>query len=103
MNELQVFKNDLFCELRTVMRYGKPWFSSTDVCRALGIGRPAVWKINIDEKGLHSTQTLAGDRHYVEIVNEYGLYALILGSCKPEARAYLYWIIHDVLPAIGKL
>ena len=103
MNELQIFKNDQFGEVRTVELNGEPWFVSADVCRALEIrnSRAALTRLDDDEKGVALTDTLGGKQE-MTIVNEPGLYGLVLGSRKPEAKAFKRWIKHDVLPSIRK-
>lgn len=82
---------------------GEPWFVAADVCRALGIGnsRDATARLDDDEKGVVSTDTLGGKQE-LTIVNEPGLYALVLSSRKPEAKAFKRWITHEVIPSIRK-
>lgn len=101
MSELKAFNNEQFGEIRTIDRDGQPWFVAADVCRALEIAnsRDAVSRLDDDEKGVVSTDTLGGMQE-MSIVNEPGLYALVLGSRKPEARAFKRWITHEVIPAI---
>ncbi len=71
---------------------GEPWFVASDVCRALEIGNPsmALSRLDSDEKGISLTDTPGGEQE-MSIVNEPGLYALVLGSRKPEARAFKRW------------
>lgn len=99
MTDIQIFKNPDFGEIRTVAREDGPWFVAADVCRALCLDPTATRRIDDDEKGMHSTQTPGGPQN-MQIVNEPGLYALVLGSRKPEARAFRRWITHEVIPAI---
>lgn len=101
MNEMTVFKNPTFGAIRTLQRNGEPWFVAADVCRALEIDRTATRRLDDDEKGVHSTQTLGGTQE-VSIVNEPGLYSLVLGSRKPEAKEFKRWITHEVIPSIRK-
>lgn len=103
MNELQIFSSPEFGQVRTVSIDGEPWFVAADVCRAIEIAnsRDAVAKLDDDEKGVGSTDTLGG-KQKMQIVNEPGLYSLVLGSRKPEAKAFKRWITHEVLPAIRK-
>ncbi len=103
MNDMQVFESAQFGQVRTVQRDGEPWFVATDVCRALehSNSRMALERLEDDEKGVSSIYTHGG-RQEVSIINEPGLYALVLGSRKPEARAFKRWITHDVIPAIRK-
>lgn len=103
MNELQIFTNDTFGEVRTVVKDNEPWFVAADVCRALEIrnNRDAVERLDEDEKDVVSTDTLGGAQS-VTIINEAGLYTLVLGSRKPEAKAFKRWITHEVVPTIRK-
>lgn len=101
MNEIQVFNNTEFGEVRTIMQNGEPWFVASDVCKALEIDRTATRRLEDDEKGVHSTHTPGGTQD-ITIVNEPGLYTLVLGSRKPEAKAFKRWITHEVIPAIRK-
>ena len=100
---MQIFQNEKFGKIRTLNLDGEPWFVAADVCKALLIvnSRDALTRIDDDEKGVVSTDTLGG-RQEVTIVNEPGLYALILSSRKPEAKAFKRWITHEVIPAIRK-
>lgn len=102
-NNMQIFQNEAFGEIRTLLIDGEPWFVAADVCKALLIvnSRDALTRIDDDEKGVVSTDTLGG-RQEVTIVNEPGLYALILSSRKPEAKAFKRWITHEVIPSIRK-
>ena len=101
MNDTQVFTNNMFGQVRVVQRDGEPWFVAADVCKALEIDRTATRRLDDDEKGVHSTHTPGGQQD-VTIVNETGLYTLVLGSRKPEARLFKRWITHEVIPAIRK-
>lgn len=106
MNELQVFTNDTFGEVRTIMQDNEPWFVAADVCRALEIGNPsqAISRLDDDEKftTLISNESAATGKSSLSFVNEPGLYALVLGSRKPEAKAFKRWITHEVVPTIRK-
>ena len=90
-------------QLRTVMRDGEPWFIAADVCEALDIGnnRQAVTRLDDDEKGVTTTDTPSGEQQ-MTIINESGLYSLILTSRKPEAKKFKKWVTSEVLPAIRK-
>jgi len=87
-NEVTVFENDQFGSIRTIIRNGEPWFAAVDVCRALDIQNTAnaLSRLDEDEKGVDSIYTPGGVQELL-MVNEPGLYALVLGSRKPEARA----------------
>lgn len=100
MNELQIFKNHKFGAIRAIDKGGEPWFVAVDVCRALDIGNPtqALTRLDDDEVTLISNE---GGRE-VNFINEPGLYSLVLGSRKPEAKAFKRWITHEVIPSIRK-
>ena len=101
MNNIQVFTNQHFGQVRIVMRDGDPWFVATDVCRALDVinSRHALTRLDEDVKGVVLNDTLGG-KQSMAVVSEPGLYALVLGSRKPEAQSFRRWITHEVLPAI---
>lgn len=99
MNDLTIFKNDRFGEIRTTVKDGDPLFVATDVCRALEIDRTQTRRLDDDEKGVCSIHTPGGDQE-LTAVTESGLYSLVLGSRKPEAREFKRWITHEVIPAI---
>lgn len=103
MNGITVFENDQFGSVRTIIRDGEPWFVAADVCRALDIQNTtdAMSRLDEDEKGVDSIYTLGGAQDLL-IVNEPGLYSLVLGSRKPEAKAFKRWITHEVIPDIRK-
>ena len=103
VNEIRVFNSDQFGEVRTVTIDDEPWFVAADVCRALEIGnsRMATERLDDDEKGVSLIDTPGGQQE-LTIINEPGLYSLVLGSRKPEAKAFKRWITHDVIPALRK-
>lgn len=91
-------------QVRTVVKDGEPWWVVKDACDVLEIQQPtkAVGRLDPDEvNSIHVTDSL-GRQQETLIVNEPGLYSLILGSRKPEAKAFKRWITHDVIPAIRK-
>ena len=82
---------------------GEPWFVAADVCRALEIDPTATRRLDDDEKmTLRLTQGESNRTSDTNIVNEPGLYTLVLGSRKPEAKAFKRWITHEVIPMIRK-
>lgn len=105
MNDLQVFNNPEFGDIRAVEIDGEPWFVAADVCRILDLGNPsqALSRLDEDEKSntLISNEGIRGNPN-VAIVNEPGLYTLVLGSRKPEVKPIKRWLAHDVIPAIRK-
>lgn len=100
MNELQIFKNEEFGEVRSLKIGDEPWFVASDVCKALDISNPtmATQRLDDDERSKFNL----GRQGEVNIVNEYGLYNLILTSRKPEAKKFKRWITHEVIPSIRK-
>lgn len=103
MNDIQVFSNEKFGQVRTVMQDGEPWFVAADVCKALDLDKTwnALQRLDEDEKGTTSISTLGGVQE-MAIVNEPGLYSLVLGSRKKEAKDFKRWITHEVIPTIRK-
>ena len=103
MADLQIFNNDQFGQIRTTVKDGEPLFVAADVCRALEISkyRDAVSRLDEDERGSFEVDTPGGTQK-MTAVTESGLYSLVLGSRKPEAKAFKRWITHDVIPSIRK-
>lgn len=93
---------ELAAEIRVIERDGDPWFVAKDVCNVLGIDTSNLSKVlDADEKGTYSVRTPGGDQR-VSIINEPGLYSLILRSRKPQAKEFKRWVTHEVLPTIRK-
>jgi prophage antirepressor-like protein len=90
-------------QIRVAIQGDDPWFIASDVCAALDIGnhRQALTRLDDDEKGVISNDTLGG-RQEMLIISEPGLYSLILTSRKDEAKAFKRWIVHEVIPSIRK-
>ncbi|MCV6589351.1 MAG: Bro-N domain-containing protein [Marinobacterium sp.] len=89
--------------VRIFDREGKPWFVAKDVALALEYRDAAnmVRNLDEDEKGTHNVSTLGGEQE-LTIINEAGLYSVILTSRKPEAKRFKRWVTHEVLPSIRK-
>lgn len=104
MNEMQIFKNKAFGEVRVAEVNGEPIFCASDVCKALGFtnGRKAVAD-HVDEGDVtkRDTPTTSGVQS-MTYVNESGLYALIFGSKLPQAKQFKNWVTSEVLPSIRK-
>ena len=100
MNELMIFKNDEFGEIRIIEIENEPWFVAKDICEALEIKNTtqAIGRLDEDER----TMLNIGRQGNTNIINEYGLYNLILASRKKEAREFKRWITHEVIPSIRK-
>lgn len=99
---LTVFSFDSHA-VRTVLVDGEPWFVAADVCEVLSItnNRNATSRLDDDEKGVRTMDTPSGPQE-MGVINESGLYSLILGSRKPEAKRFKKWVTSEVLPSIRK-
>lgn len=88
--------------VRTVTdEQGNPWFVAADVLIALTLDRKALERVDADDKGVNNVHTLGGNQN-MTVINESGLYALILSSTKPEAKTFKKWVTAEVLPSIRK-
>lgn len=105
-NKVEIFKNEQFGEIRTVIIDNEPWFVAADVCRALEIDSTATRRLDDDEKSaLRLTQTSSNgveQEREMTVINEPGLYSLVLGSRKSEAKEFKRWVTHEVIPSIRK-
>lgn len=105
--EIQIFANDQFGEVRTLNKDGEPWFVGKDVAQALGYGEgkslanAVANHVDDDDKGVTEMMTPGGKQNMV-IINESGLYSLVLSSKLPAAKAFKRWVTSEVLPAIRK-
>lgn len=104
MNELRIFNNADFGDIRTVEQDGGIWFVGKDVAEALGYSNPsnAVISHVDDEDKLRTQIKYAGQNREVSIINESGLYSLVLSSKLPSAKAFKRWITSEVIPSIRK-
>ncbi len=104
MTELQIFKNPDFGEIRTIEREGEPWFVGKDVAEALGYSNPRNAVPNhVDEEDKLCTQIeYAGQKREITIINESGLYSLVLSSKLPTAKKFKRWVTSEVIPSIRK-
>lgn len=102
-NHLSTFINKDFGRVRIITQDEDLWFVAKDICEALNIqnSRQALMSLDDDEKGVCKIYTL-GEEQDSAIINEAGLYSLILRSNKPEAKEFKRWITHEVLPSIRK-
>lgn len=103
MEGLQVFQYQ-GREFRTIKQDGQPWFILSDVCRVLGLGSPhkVAERLDEDERNLIPVTDSLGRSQETTIINESGLYAVILRSDKPEARPFRKWVTAEVLPSIRR-
>ena len=99
-NKLMIFENETFGKVRTLNLNGEPWFVAVDVCSVLDLSNPTIAVSRLDEDD--RAKFNLGRQGDATIVNEPGLYTLVLGSRKPEAKAFKRWITHEVLPNIRK-
>lgn len=102
MNNIQIFKYENN-DVRTVEQDGEPWFVLKDVCVVLRLGTVSkvADRLDADEKGMNQIHTPGGMQD-VTVVNESGLYNVILRSDKPEAKPFRKWVTSEVLPSIRK-
>lgn len=101
MNELKIFNNEQFGQVRVLEKDGEPWFVAKDVCNILELTNTTVTisRLDSDEVTKLNLGGLVGETNFV---NEYGLYSLVLGSRKQEAKNFKRWITHEVIPLIRK-
>lgn len=106
MNELQIFKNTEFGQIRTTTINDEPWFVGKDVATSLGYAKPENAIANhVDDDDKTSTLIQGSGSNYKSkaiIINESGLYSLVLSSKLPTAKKFKHWITSEVLPAIRK-
>lgn len=104
MNELQIFENEEFGEIRTVTINNEPWFVGKDVATALGFtnSRDAIaTHVFEEDKGVEPIDTPGGKQN-MTVVNESGLYALVFGSRLDSAKKFKHWVTAEVLPSLRK-
>ena len=108
MNELMIFNNPEFGEIRTVEVNGEPWFVGKDVATALGYSNPRkALADHVDDEdklqddGVTIRDPIGRDQHPI-VINESGLYSLVLSSKLPGAKRFKRWITSEVIPSIRK-
>ena len=104
MNELMIFNNPEFGTIRTTEIDGKPWFAGKDVATALGYADAfgSLKKHVDDEDKLVCQIDSAGQKRDITVINESGLYSLVLSSKLPNAKKFERWVTSEVLPTIRK-
>lgn len=104
MTDLKIFENPAFGQVRVLELEGEPWFVGKDVAEALGYSNTAdaIQKHVDEEDKLTSQIAIAGQGRNVVIINESGLYSLVLSSKLPTAKAFKRWITSEVIPSIRK-
>lgn len=104
MGNIQVFSNPEFGKVRTLIINDEPWFVGKDVAEILGYTQPSVAiskKVDDDDKGISKMETPGGEQN-TTIINESGLYSLIISSKLPSAKKFKHWVTSEVLPSIRK-
>ena len=104
MTEIQTYTNPEFGPVRAVERDGEPWFVGKDVAQALGYAKPsdaARKLVDEEDRGISKMETPSGTQE-MTIINESGLYSLILSSKMPSAKKFKRWVTAEVLPALRK-
>lgn len=101
MNELQIFNNEEFGEIRTITKDNEPMFCLMDICKALGMKNPTMVASRLEDDEVTKFD-LGSKRGETNFVTESGLYAVILRSDKPNAKKFRKWVTGEVLPSIRK-
>lgn len=104
MSELQIFKNAEFGSIRTLTIKGEPYFVGRDVAEILGYSnsrKALADHVDEEDKGVTKCDTLGGTQE-MTVINESGLYSLIIGSKLPTARKFKRWVTSEVLPTIRR-
>lgn len=105
MNQLQIFENPEFGAVRTVELNGEPWLVGKDVAQALGYERATKAiqdHVDTEDKGVVPIQDSIGRMQKTPVINESGLYSLVLSSKLPTARKFRHWVTSEVLPSIRR-
>ena len=105
MNDIQIFNNEQFGQVRVITKDGEPWFVGKDIAEVLGYSNSRDALItHVDEEDRNTVAISDGKRGNPNqtIINESGLYSLILGSKLPSAKKFKKWVTSDVLPSIRK-
>jgi prophage antirepressor-like protein len=101
VNELQIFNNEEFGEIRTITKDNEPMFCLMDICKALGMKNPTMVASRLEDDEVTKFD-LGSKRGETNFVTESGLYAVILRSDKPNAKKFRKWVTGEVLPSIRK-
>lgn len=106
MNDLQIFSNPEFGSVRCIEKDGEPWWVLKDVCKILGMDGKGTNKIidrlDEDERNTIPVTDKLGRPQTVNVINESGLYNVVIRSNKPNAKAFRKWITSEVIPSIRK-
>lgn len=104
MENLQIFNSEEFGQIRTMVIDGEPWFVGKDVAEALGYERPTDTvrkRVDDEDRGISKMETPSGKQE-MTIINESGIYTLVLGSKLESAKRFKRWVTSEVLPSIRK-
>lgn len=103
MNDMMIFKNPEFGEIRTVEVNGEPWLVGKDVASALGYTNPQkAIRDHVDDEDKTVNETFSVNGTPLVLINESGLYSLVLSSKLPGAKKFRRWVTSEVLPSIRK-
>ena len=103
-SEIMIFQNEAFSDVRTVLIDGEPWFAATDITRILGYkncSKAIADHVDEEDKGITKCAT-AGGMQNLTVMNESGVFSLILQSKMPDARRFKRWVTSEILPSIRK-
>lgn len=104
MSDIQLFQNPEFGRVRIVEVNGEAWMVGKDVAEALGYKNPRqalASNVEVEDRGVHSVDTPSGEQE-MTIINESGLYSLVLSSKLPNARKFRRWVTTEVLPTVRR-
>lgn len=104
MSNIELFRNESFGEIRTLLIEDEVWFVGKDVAEALGYVEPRSAiskKVDEEDRGVAKMETPSGKQD-MTIINESGLYSLILSSKLPQAKDFKRWVTNEILPSIRK-
>ena len=105
MNNIQIFKNKQFGEVRVIEQNGEPWFVGKDVAEILGYSdtnKAVAMHVDDEDKKLNDKSSSSFGQRGAHLINESGLYSLILSSKLPQAKQFKRWVTSEVLPSIRK-
>lgn len=100
-NEVEIFNNEEFGQIRTIVIDGEPWFVAVDVCNVLEIKNPSD-ALNKQLEDFERVRFNLGRQGEANIISESGFYTLVLRSRKPIAKPFRIWVTSEVLPSIRK-
>jgi prophage antirepressor-like protein len=104
MNDLQIFKNNEFGEIRTALINNEPYLMLNDICRILDIKNASDTKSRLNKDGVGTTEVIdsLGRKQQATFINESNFYKVVFQSRKPEAERFTEWVTSEVLPTIRK-